>query len=81
MGVKVHCVEESKNLTTLSLDELIGNLKESSDDDRSTYRLVKKNTLRPGVRRHEEILLKDRGTIRSQPQKKKIIPRGKEDKQ
>ncbi|GJV41552.1 copia protein [Tanacetum coccineum] len=29
-------IEESKNLTTLSLDELIGNLKESSDDDNST---------------------------------------------
>ncbi|GJS76852.1 hypothetical protein Tco_0726733 [Tanacetum coccineum] len=33
---KVMAIEESKNLTTLSLDELIGNLKESSDDDSST---------------------------------------------
>ncbi|GJY78477.1 zf-CCHC domain-containing protein [Tanacetum coccineum] len=37
---KVTAIEESKNLTTLSLDELIGNLKvyeeESSDDDSST---------------------------------------------
>ncbi|GJU22408.1 zf-CCHC domain-containing protein [Tanacetum coccineum] len=33
---KVTEIEESKNLTTLSLDELIGNLKESSDDDSST---------------------------------------------
>ncbi|GJR78927.1 hypothetical protein Tco_0149712 [Tanacetum coccineum] len=34
---KVTTIEESKNLTTLSLDELIGNLrKESSDDDSST---------------------------------------------
>ncbi|GJV63558.1 zf-CCHC domain-containing protein [Tanacetum coccineum] len=33
---KVTAIEESKNLTTLSLDELIGNLKDSSDDDRST---------------------------------------------
>nr|GEW90917.1 zinc finger, CCHC-type [Tanacetum cinerariifolium] len=33
---KVTMIEESKNLTTLSLDELIGNLKESSDDDSST---------------------------------------------
>ncbi|GKA35301.1 zf-CCHC domain-containing protein [Tanacetum coccineum] len=33
---KVKAIEESKNLTTLSLDELIGNLKESSDDDSST---------------------------------------------
>ncbi|GJZ26882.1 hypothetical protein Tco_0571135 [Tanacetum coccineum] len=30
---KVTAIEESKNLTTLSLDELIGNLKESSDVD------------------------------------------------
>nr|GEU88268.1 zf-CCHC domain-containing protein/UBN2 domain-containing protein [Tanacetum cinerariifolium] len=34
--VKVTAIEESKNLTTLSLDELIENLKESSDDDSST---------------------------------------------
>nr|GEU39855.1 ketol-acid reductoisomerase, chloroplastic [Tanacetum cinerariifolium] len=34
--VKVTAIEESKNLTTLSLDELIGNLKESGDDDSST---------------------------------------------
>ncbi|GJR19055.1 hypothetical protein Tco_0967582 [Tanacetum coccineum] len=33
---KVMAIEESKNLTTLSLDELIGNLKKSSDDDNST---------------------------------------------
>nr|GEV10565.1 hypothetical protein [Tanacetum cinerariifolium] len=33
---KVTAIEESKNLTTLSLDELIGNLKESSNDDSST---------------------------------------------
>nr|GEW38860.1 hypothetical protein [Tanacetum cinerariifolium] len=33
---KVTAVEESKNLTTLSLNELIGNLKESIDDDSST---------------------------------------------
>nr|GEV52886.1 copia protein [Tanacetum cinerariifolium] len=33
---KVTTIKESKNLTTLSLDELIGNLKESSDDDSST---------------------------------------------
>ncbi|GJT08498.1 hypothetical protein Tco_0842960 [Tanacetum coccineum] len=33
---KVTAIEESKNLTTLSLDELIENLKESSDDDSST---------------------------------------------
>ncbi|GKF17396.1 hypothetical protein Tco_0062314, partial [Tanacetum coccineum] len=33
---KVTAIEESKNLTTLSLDKLIGNLKESSDDDSST---------------------------------------------
>ncbi|GJY42032.1 hypothetical protein Tco_0429302 [Tanacetum coccineum] len=34
---KVTAIEESKNLTTLSLDELIGNLKkESNDDDSST---------------------------------------------
>ncbi|GJW58333.1 zf-CCHC domain-containing protein [Tanacetum coccineum] len=35
-NAKVTAIEESKNLTTLSLDELIGNLKESSDDDSST---------------------------------------------
>ncbi|GKB55456.1 hypothetical protein Tco_0906209 [Tanacetum coccineum] len=33
---KVTAIEESKNLTTLSLDELIGNLKDSTDDDSST---------------------------------------------
>ncbi|GJZ43720.1 hypothetical protein Tco_0590975, partial [Tanacetum coccineum] len=33
---KVTAIKESKNLTTLSLNELIGNLKESSDDDSST---------------------------------------------
>nr|GEX43685.1 copia protein [Tanacetum cinerariifolium]GEX49495.1 copia protein [Tanacetum cinerariifolium] len=33
---KVTVIEESNNLTTLSLDELNGNLKESSDDDSST---------------------------------------------
>nr|GEV73779.1 zf-CCHC domain-containing protein/UBN2 domain-containing protein [Tanacetum cinerariifolium] len=33
----VTSIEESKNLTTLSLDKLIGNLKESSDDDSSTF--------------------------------------------
>ncbi|GJV93205.1 hypothetical protein Tco_1541018 [Tanacetum coccineum] len=33
---KVTAIEESKNLTTLSLDELIRNSKESSDDDSST---------------------------------------------
>nr|GEU64558.1 zf-CCHC domain-containing protein/UBN2 domain-containing protein [Tanacetum cinerariifolium] len=33
---KVTTIEESKNLTTLSLDELIENLKESSDNDSST---------------------------------------------
>nr|GEZ36469.1 zf-CCHC domain-containing protein/DUF4219 domain-containing protein/UBN2 domain-containing protein [Tanacetum cinerariifolium] len=36
-GAKVMAIEESKNLTTLSLDELIGNLKKSSDDDSSTF--------------------------------------------
>ncbi|GJY34982.1 hypothetical protein Tco_0420360, partial [Tanacetum coccineum] len=33
---KVTTIEESKDLTSLSLDELIGNLKESSDKDSST---------------------------------------------
>ncbi|GJV70257.1 zf-CCHC domain-containing protein [Tanacetum coccineum] len=33
---KITSIEESKNLTTLSLDELIGNIKESSDDDSLT---------------------------------------------
>nr|GEW71548.1 zf-CCHC domain-containing protein/UBN2 domain-containing protein [Tanacetum cinerariifolium] len=34
---KVTAIEESKNLTTRSLDELIRNLKESSDDDSLTF--------------------------------------------
>ncbi|GJZ75014.1 hypothetical protein Tco_0639479, partial [Tanacetum coccineum] len=35
---KVTAIEESKDLTSLSLDELIGNLKESSDEECSTSR-------------------------------------------
>ncbi|GKC24918.1 hypothetical protein Tco_1027068 [Tanacetum coccineum] len=35
-SAKFTAIEESKNLTTLSLDELIGSLKEFSDNDSST---------------------------------------------
>ncbi|GJZ13113.1 hypothetical protein Tco_0548343 [Tanacetum coccineum] len=60
---KVTAIEESKNLTTLSLDELIGNLKvyeeESSDDNSSTSDSEDAKTSWPKETSRKEISSKD----------------------
>ncbi|GJS75152.1 zf-CCHC domain-containing protein [Tanacetum coccineum] len=77
---KVTAIEESKNLTTLSLDELIGNLrKESSDDDGSTSD-SEDEEYAMAVRDFKK-LFKRRGRFVRQPhEERKSFQRNKDDK-
>ncbi|GJT19532.1 hypothetical protein Tco_0878238 [Tanacetum coccineum] len=80
---KVTAIEESKNLTTLSLDELIGNLKvyeeESSDDDSSTSD-SKDEEYAMAVRDFKKFF-KRRGRFVRQPhEERKSFQRNKDDK-
>ncbi|GKG16103.1 zf-CCHC domain-containing protein, partial [Tanacetum coccineum] len=70
---------ESKNLTTLSLDELIRNLKESIDDDSSTsdsedeeYAMV--------VRDFKKFFKRQGRFVRQPHEERKLFQRNKEDK-
>ncbi|GJU58388.1 zf-CCHC domain-containing protein, partial [Tanacetum coccineum] len=76
---KVTAIEESKNLTTLSLDELIGNLKESSDDDSSTSN-SEDEEYAMAVRDFKKFF-KRRGRFVRQPhEERKSFQRNKDDK-
>ncbi|GJU86657.1 zf-CCHC domain-containing protein [Tanacetum coccineum] len=76
---KVTAIEESKNLTTLSIDELIGNLKESSDDDSSTSD-SKDKEYAMAVRDFKKFF-KRRGRFVRQPhEERKSFQRNKDDK-
>ncbi|GJY67321.1 zf-CCHC domain-containing protein [Tanacetum coccineum] len=80
---KVTAIEESKNLTTLSLDELIGNLKvyeeESSDNDSSTSD-SKDEEYAMAVRDFKKFF-KRRGRFVRQPhEERKSFQRNKDDK-
>ncbi|GJV76966.1 zf-CCHC domain-containing protein [Tanacetum coccineum] len=79
---KVTAIEESKNLTTLSLDELIGNFearKESSDDDSSTSD-SEDEEYAMAVRDFNKFF-KRRGRFVRQPyEERKSFQRNKEDK-
>ncbi|GJZ44153.1 hypothetical protein Tco_0591408 [Tanacetum coccineum] len=81
--VKVTAIEESKNLTTLSIDELIGNLKkarkESSDDDSLTSN-SEDEEYAMAVRDFKKFF-KRRGRFVRQPhEERKSFQRNKDDK-
>ncbi|GKB06788.1 zf-CCHC domain-containing protein [Tanacetum coccineum] len=76
---KVTTIEESKNLTTLSLDELIGNLKESSDDDSSTSN-SEDEEYAMAVRDFKKFFKRRGRFIRQPHEKRKSFQRNKDDK-
>ncbi|GJV80475.1 hypothetical protein Tco_1516345 [Tanacetum coccineum] len=76
---KVTAIEESKDLTSLSLDELIGNLKESSDEECSTSR-SEDEEYAIAVRDFKKFF-KRRGRFVRQPRNdKKIVQRSRDNK-
>ncbi|GJT97628.1 zf-CCHC domain-containing protein [Tanacetum coccineum] len=80
---KVTAIEESKNLTTLSLDELIGNLKvyeEDSSDDNSSTSDSEDEEYAMAVRDFKKFF-KRRGRFVRQPhEERNIFQRNKDDK-
>ncbi|GJS40474.1 hypothetical protein Tco_0565517 [Tanacetum coccineum] len=76
---KVTAIEESKNLTTLSLDELIGNLKESSDDDSSTSD-SEDEEYAMAVRNFKKFFKRQGRFVRQPYEERKSYQRNKDDK-
>ncbi|GJZ73877.1 hypothetical protein Tco_0638023 [Tanacetum coccineum] len=76
---KVTAIEESKNLTTVSLDKLIGNLKESSDDDSSTSD-SKDEEYAMDVRDFKKFFKKRGRFVRQPHEERKSFQRNKDDK-
>nr|GEW18494.1 UBN2 domain-containing protein [Tanacetum cinerariifolium] len=76
---KVMTIEESKNLTTLSLDELIGNLKEYSDDDSSTSD-SEDEEYAMAVRDFEKFFKRQGRFVRQPHEERKSFQRNKDDK-
>ncbi|GJT74189.1 putative ribonuclease H-like domain-containing protein [Tanacetum coccineum] len=78
---KVTAIEESKNLTTLSLDELIGNLKVYEVIPRKTLKNeVEGNTPLSAVRNFKKFFKRQRRFIRQPYEETKSSQRNKDDK-
>ncbi|GJV32614.1 zf-CCHC domain-containing protein [Tanacetum coccineum] len=76
---KVTAIEESKNLTTLPLDELIGNLKESSDDD-SSISDSEDEEYAMAVKDFKKFFKRRERFVRQPYEEKKSFQRNKDDK-
>ncbi|GKC47438.1 zf-CCHC domain-containing protein [Tanacetum coccineum] len=76
---KVTTIEESKNLTTLSLDELIGILKDSSDNDSSTSNSEDKEYAM-AVRDFKKFFKRQGRFVRQPHEERKSFQRNKDDK-